>query len=894
MRTFCFTEHHASDIAGAIAIILKTLIPMNFSVCIVTDLMQLIWIWVLISSQVSIGWGWKLNFSRKDRDQAGSFSDDSIVDVGAPKFEGLQLGDCPLTMNSGFEASRCSSLSDSELHLLPGRIAARSLSMIFGYMQRILFYKPPVGAVAVISIARLLLSGRLFPLRDRHTKRHNVEDTLFLQQQRSMAEVRRGRSLIIDADDTCYVTYGGIEHVRRKLCIAALSSPNMISGTESLGFFQSARKALEVTLRPSGSFTQYIHDVTNTLASTKAGKRAVSSPPPKSASDSTGPTSDPIGQWNITSHERDLLASSVSTTLQVCLTDAVLRLCRDRVLQTAYRLARTVEYWERRIEYSQTINRWFRNIFTKSIENDRTCLSLAKAAFRMEVTRLGEITSILWQRPPEASEIALVRARKTTEGRAGTVYVMSSDSAGVNSDPVPLPMRNWASRIFAFCTNYTIRWKADGKGFLSIRKFCEEDTYIDVPSAVDTLIGRGSDRSFSDSKVEWETSARTWIREGRRGIQTLIEHSLRSSTVDSVVSTFPQKNLTFLDENWHLDLEERDIGDDQVWSSVIHYANSLASWRRVGEGAKIRLRDVFGINDWAGYLDWFGIPITFFYIYMAGQFHERFVVLYWQRIREEVINVATKSAEIIQQRVWLPLKEIYDDIMNKAPTLMSALGLEAEENSLDQMLRDLNFGDGTPARRQEALQKATKQYEQDLSQGLFTNLVRGRLVRLLLIQVQQLKVGMLSALDTIDLLLKGNRIHFKILAAIPTLLVVTYGTRYFLRALYNIRAKDLRPVRAVHAEMSQYLSKTESILLLSREEEKIEDAELGELILNMHRYLILLDFCSPLFGRHCDHLHNSLQKLTGSSGAIKCLGRERQLRWVSRIKQEHQGLAKYL
>lgn len=105
--------------------------------------------------------------------------------------------------------------------------------------------------------------------------------------------------------------------------------------------------------------------------------------------------------------------------------------------------------------------------------------------------------------------------------------------------------------------------------------------------------------------------------------------------------------------------------------------------------------------------------------------------------------------------------------MNRSPSMMAALGLDAEETSLDHMLRDLGFGDGTPATRQSALQKATDQYERDISSGLLTNLMRGRLVQLLLVQVQQLKVGLLSALDTIDVLLQGNRINLQVLAAIP-------------------------------------------------------------------------------------------------------------------------------
>jgi nuclear-control-of-ATPase protein 2 len=243
--------------------------------------------------------------------------------------------------------------------------------------------------------------------------------------------------------------------------------------------------------------------------------------------------------------------------------------------------------------------------------------------------------------------------------------------------------------------------------------------------------------------------------------------------------------------------------------------------------------------------------------------------------------------------------------------MMSALGLDAEETSLDHMLRDLGFGDGTLATRQSALQKATDQYERDISSGLLTNLMRGRLVQLLLVQVQQLKVGLLSALDTIDVLLQGNRIHFQVLAAIPAIVIATYGTRYFLWGLYNIRAKDIRPVTVVHGEMTRYLTNMENIFLLSdsvrlenhdREggssvhwETQLQPAELGELILNMHRYLILLDFSSPPFRpRDCDDIQQSMLRFLGTTGTLKRLGNDRQLEWLGRIKKKHQDLVKKL
>jgi nuclear-control-of-ATPase protein 2 len=103
--------------------------------------------------------------------------------------------------------------------------------------------------------------------------------------------------------------------------------------------------------------------------------------------------------------------------------------------------------------------------------------------------------------------------------------------------------------------------------------------------------------------------------------------------------------------------------------------------------------------------------------------------------------------------------------MNKTPSLLEAFDVKNEEMSLDNMLRDLGFGDGTEAARKEGLIQAARQYESDLKNGLFRNAMRGRLIRLLLVQIQQLKAGLLSALASIDILVAANRLNIQLLTA---------------------------------------------------------------------------------------------------------------------------------
>ena len=243
--------------------------------------------------------------------------------------------------------------------------------------------------------------------------------------------------------------------------------------------------------------------------------------------------------------------------------------------------------------------------------------------------------------------------------------------------------------------------------------------------------------------------------------------------------------------------------------------------------------------------------------------------------------------------------------------MMSGFGLPMEEQTLDHLLRDMGFGDGTVATRSQALQKAAEQYEHDLNSGVFLNFARGRLVRLLLIQVQQLKVGLLSALDTIDVLMKGNQIHFQFLAAIPAVLITGFGTRFFLRFLYSIRSKDLRPVTVAHAKMASYLSQMERLILLD-EPVTVNDgsgetstestptstrglsaATLGEISLYMYNYLTLLDFSSTLFSSTAtEQIHVSLQGLLGTT-IRKDGSTDLTLRWLDRIQTQHRDLLKH-
>ena len=153
------------------------------------------------------------------------------------------------------------------------------------------------------------------------------------------------------------------------------------------------------------------------------------------------------------------------------------------------------------------------------------------------------------------------------------------------------------------------------------------------------------------------------------------------------------------------------------------------------------------------------------------------------------------------------------------------------------------------------------------------------MVHLLLIKLQQLKTGSLQSMGSIDNLMDSNRLNIQLLAMIPAVLLVTFGTQLFFRALYSLRSRDIVGLASAKAEMGDLLKKMERCILLASYEEdvfKTHDVdpvmpslsmtlapdELGKFVLHMHSYLVLLDLCSPPFPtKACDSIHTGMQDL---------------------------------
>jgi hypothetical protein len=158
-------------------------------------------------------------------------------------------------------------------------------------------------------------------------------------------------------------------------------------------------------------------------------------------------------------------------------------------------------------------------------------------------------------------------------------------------------------------------------------------------------------------------------------------------------------------------------------------------------------------------------------------------------------------------------------------------------------------------------------------------------------------------MDSIDNLIDANRLNVQLVAAIPAVLIIFYGTRALYTLWSNIRRKDFRLPRDVHAEMADYLKKIEECLVLSNYQldgssstslaggepmpSKANAKELGHLLLLLHSYLNLLDYMSPPFpGKSCDSIHQSIQNLLMQGN----MSTSRQLGLVKVIQSKHDDL----
>jgi nuclear control of ATPase protein 2 len=814
----------------------------------------------------------------------------------------------------------------------------------------VVLYKPPVGIVAAYTLTKLVTSGRLFQLgkfpldgstrgsddKSKHNDPNSRDDTserAFHQASKSRLDRHSGRALDLDQDDMIYKQYGGIERVRRRLAWSALEewkkehtapqdhsiklsnpfrphpnpqpekqrplTPEEREEATMADLVNALDETLAVTFAPGGSHSEHVQEMLPSMA--KAEQCAIELgllPPNGSGGNAKRMDSD----------VEKLLRLSLQTA-ELHILDSVLRLTRDRLLRTSFRLSRTVKFWKRRVQSNKgaltsIFTPFIRHFVQGGMEGDRMRLAFAEAAYQAELVRLGRVMKMLDQRPVGMNDSSLQLAVQKTLQKEASDKIKAEQTKPPSNSTIEsilsfLPS-GWTIPPKARITNFALRYNADGRGKFSFQTY-EGSIKIGGKAATKVLLD-----DFANSQQPWLEKSQTWSLQARGLIYDTIKDALETSVQPTEAQ---EQELVKFQSTWRTQQYQKDPAPTESilrqWTFLYEMARDINRLRRVGDGKSLKLKDV-NILHWLRQWDLMGLPSAAFKIWLASIAHDKFSP-YFPRFKAICDETLETFSEIFLTRFWTPFKDLIDELMNReTDKLLTGVSLKDEATSLDYMLKDLGYGDGTPATRHEAMLKASRQYESDMNTGLIRHAVGGRLVRLMLIQIQQLKVGMLDAAETIDVLFQANRFNLQLLAIIPAIVIVVVGSKFISRFLFTVRVKDLRPMSSVHAEMTEYLNELESILLLtgqSRNQEEhipanqvLGDREIGEFALTLYDYLVLLDYSSPQpFPEwQCDAIHQSVTEFLGQEGSMQRLTIDEQIRLVDLLKRKNHELSKYL
>eukprot|EP00978_Attheya_sp_CCMP212_P039881 scaffold211784_cov38-Attheya_sp.AAC.1 len=571
---------------------------------------------------------------------------------------------------------------------------------VWGKSKAILLFKPPVGAVAVYVVRRLisirrqrskglaaaLLTGDLAALEG-GTLRNNKK-----------RRRRRGRALDLDVVDRDYERQGGIESVRVELALAALekwnvvdenngndkntndndtttlpSAPSSVEANQRLIYANAARDVLLVSCPPRGSREVFVEQCVMPLATCQSLYRGA--PPPATLVVVDDPNN------NVILPNDGLLLWKAAKVGEVRAMDAMLRVLRDRLVVSATRLKRTsrhigkqVTLYDRGGHTARFWHKWLvAHLYRRgaTLAKDRRRLAIAQAAYRMEIDKLGRVQQMLLSRPPELSGTALITA--TT----------SSDDTVMSSTKVP---------------------PGDGSIHLS---------------------SEGAARAFMlEDANQWSVDAHRWTRDSRTLIRQVIDETMAgldpTEKLSSIRNTTVAQDLMSLGE-WSNEEGSATGG----WHAVLSLVDGLSEARRLGE--RRLFRDV--AYRWTTRLDFYGVPSSITTLAVAYMVHNT-VKPHWPKIVDFGDGVYQAIKGIVIFRFWRPLKDIVLDLLNRRPHLLDPYALADAQVSLDNMLKDLGIGDGRPASRNEALAAAARMYEQELSSGAVKNLVRDYLVQM--------------------------------------------------------------------------------------------------------------------------------------------------------------------
>jgi nuclear-control-of-ATPase protein 2 len=579
---------------------------------------------------------------------------------------------------------------------------------------------------------------------------------------------------------------------------------------------------------------------------------------------------------------RTLLRHS-SKLVELRALDALVRTLRDRHLVVAARMRRECDFWRFRADPSGgRAGRWIgaarRRLLLPamrpwllglSVSGDyRRQYEVATAAYERELTWLGAAEGLLLRRPAELGFGDLLDVPGF--GSAGLLAgaVGDDDDDGEESErSLSRTMQLLSQSRNKVWLRQTERWSREARGVIR-----------------DSL-----DETISSSFTPIDGSS------GGGGVRGGIDGPRAEVYAES----------RFLDKWASYD---DGASDAHSWLTVLSLVDYAASPKRAGER-----RWRFQLSSLLRRYDFLCIPSSALLLAFANSLHDNVIAPHKQEIIDFVRSIFAAIWGIVEFRFYAPMKDIVLDLLNRRPRMVDPFALLNEQTSLDNMLMDLGVGDGTRLTRAAALASASRMYEQELSAGTIRGILRGKVAQLMLIQIQQLKSDLLQAMESIDNLIDANRLNVQLVATIPAVLIIFFGTRLLFVFWSNIRRQDFRLPRDVHAEMSDYLKKVEECLVLSNSQldgptssstTALEGAgrgpaapraevsclgpkEMGQLLLLLHSYLNLLDFMSPPFpGKACDSIHQSVQNLLMQGN----MSASRQLGLVKLIQTKHDDL----
>ena len=733
------------------------------------------------------------------------------------------------------------------------------------------------------------------------------------RRRKRKAKVRKGRSFDLDSGDRSYSNFGGVDTVRVRACQeglrAALSVTGQAEESTSLdddtdneknnarrGLFglkhmdeqydndmkeytkdmETALAALQLSCPPKGSREYFIEQSADSLSVLSKYL-----PPNGDTTASNNKKNAPsVQEQNI-----HLLLRYSSKLIELRVLDALLRTLRDRHLIVAARLRRTREYWKWHVNISggwlgrlaNTIRQqlmlivpteWMGVIDYRDV-NQRE-FELATATWEREIEMLGKAEQLLLERPEEieASNLLKVMGDKQQVSWWNTLVNRGNGDAN-----------NTGGESSKLSMSQTIRLLLQSKNRI------------------------------------WLKQTERWTRQAREAIEYSLDETIRSSFESSShaeedeleeVSDLLYAESSFL-KKWTI-YDESTSGASS-WINVLEMVDYAASSKRPGERRQFQLSS---ITDSIKRFDVLGIPSSALLLASANYLHDKFIAPNKQEIIDFVKSIHTAIWGIVEFRFYTPMKDIFLDLLNRRPRMVDPFAYLNEQTSLDNMLLDLGVGDGTIASRPAALAAASRMYEQEVSGGAIRGLLRGKVAQLMLIQIQQLKTDLLQAMDTIDSLVDANRLNVQLVASVPAVLILIYGTRALYLFWSSIRMKDFKLPHDVHAEMSDYLKKVEECLVLSnyqldasssktidvssevsitKTDACLRPKEMGKLLLLLHSYLNMLDYMSPPFpSKTCDSIHRSIQNLLLQGQ----MSTARQLELLKVIQSKHNDLLKSL